>query len=90
MIKILYIHGYHGQPNGGSFQKLSKYAAEADFGGEQVEMHAIDYDADDPYKSVRDIKLYYSRNDIDLIIGSPRFCVPNRMRMRGILRATNR
>lgn len=70
MIKILYIHGYHGQPNGGSFQKLSKYAAEADFGGEQVEMHAIDYDADDPYKSVRDIKLYYYRNDIDLIIGS--------------------
>lgn len=70
MIKILYIHGYHGHPNGGSFQKLSKYAAQADFGGEQVEMHAIDYDACDPNKSIRQIRLYYYENDIDLIIGS--------------------
>ena len=70
MIKILYVHGYHGNPNGGSFQKLSKYAAEADFGGEQVEMHSIDYDAEHPFESVRALKQYYYENDIDLIIGS--------------------
>ena len=31
MIKILYVHGYNGKPNGGSFQKLAKYAEVADF-----------------------------------------------------------
>jgi hypothetical protein len=71
MIKILYIHGYHGQPNGGSFQKLSKYAAQADFGGEKVEMHSIDYDENDPYGSLRNIKLYYYGNDIELIRDAP-------------------
>ena len=70
MIKILYIHGYHGQPNGGSFQKLSKYAEKADFGGEKVEMHSIDYDENDPLGSIRNIQLYYYENCIDLIIGS--------------------
>ena len=26
MIRILYVHGYNGKPNGESFQKLAKYA----------------------------------------------------------------
>ena len=34
MIRILYVHGYNGKPNGESFQKLAKYAEVADFGGE--------------------------------------------------------
>jgi predicted esterase YcpF (UPF0227 family) len=70
MIKILYIHGYHGNPYGGSFQKLSKYAQQADFGAEKVEMHSIDYDESDPNRSIRKIRLYYYEHDIDLIIGS--------------------
>lgn len=44
MIKILYVHGYNGKPNGGSFQKLSKYAGSVHFNGEEVEMHSFDYD----------------------------------------------
>ena len=39
MIKILYVHGYNGKPNGGSFQKLSKYAGSVHFNGEEVEKH---------------------------------------------------
>ena len=70
MIKILYVHGYNGKPDGGSFQKLSKYAAEADFGGEKVEMHSFDYDASKPREESRKLRLYYYETDIDLIIGS--------------------
>ena len=70
MIKILYVHGYMGDPYGGSFQKISKYAAEADFGGERVQMHTFDYDPRDPIKAVRDLRLYYYEHDIDLMIGS--------------------
>ena len=70
MIRILYVHGYKGDPYGGSFQKISKYAAEADFGGEKVQMHTFDYDPRDPRKAVRDLRLYYYEHDIDLMIGS--------------------
>ena len=70
MIRILYVHGYMGDPYGGSFQKISKYAAEADFGGEKVQMHTFDYDPRDPRKAVRDLRLYYYEHDIDLMIGS--------------------
>ena len=70
MIRILYVHGYNGKPNGESFQKLAKYAEVADFGGEKVEMHSFDYDATDPFKAIRDLRFYYFKNDIDLIIGS--------------------
>lgn len=70
MIRILYVHGYMGDPCGGSFQKISKYAAEADFGGEKVQMHTFDYDPRDPKKAVRDLRLYYYEHDIDLMIGS--------------------
>ena len=70
MIRILYVHGYMGDPYGGSFQKISKYAAEADFGGEKVQMRTFDYDPRDPRKAVRDLRLYYYEHDIDLMIGS--------------------
>ena len=70
MIKILYVHGYNGKPDGGSFQKLAKYAEVADFGGEEVEMHSFDYDAEDPYDAIKRLNQYYHDNNIDLIIGS--------------------
>jgi predicted esterase YcpF (UPF0227 family) len=70
MVKILYVHGYNGKPDGESFQKLAKYAEVADFGGENVEMHSFDYDASDPFNALRDLRMYYFENDIDLIIGS--------------------
>ena len=70
MIKILYVHGYNGKPDGGSFQKLAKYAEVADFGGEKVEMHSFDYDAEDPYDALKRLNQYYFENNIDLIIGS--------------------
>lgn len=70
MIRILYVHVYMGDPYGGSFQKISQYAAEADFGGEKVQMHTFDYDPRYPRKAVRDLRLYYYEHDIDLMIGS--------------------
>ena len=70
MIRILYVHGYNGKPNGESFQKLAKYAEVADFDGEKVEMHSFDYDATEPFKAERELRKYYFENDIDLIIGS--------------------
>ena len=70
MVKILYVHGYNGKPDGESFQKLAKYAKVADFDGENVEMHSFDYDAADPFNALRDLRMYYFENDIDLIIGS--------------------
>lgn len=70
MIRILYVHGYNGKPEGESFQRLAKYANAANFGGEQVEMHTFDYDATKPFKALRELKHYYYKNDIDLIIGS--------------------
>lgn len=70
MIKILYVHGYNGKPDGESFQKLAKHAEVADFGGEKVEMHSFDYDAEDPYDALKRLNQYYYENNIDLIIGS--------------------
>lgn len=70
MIKILYVHGYNGKPDGESFKKLAKYAEAADFGGEKIEMHSFEYDATKPFKAVRALKLYYYENNIDLIIGA--------------------
>lgn len=70
MIKILYVHGYNGKPDGESFQKLAKYAEAADFGGEKVEMHSFDYDPSQAYKALRALRLYYFENAIDLMIGS--------------------
>ena len=63
MIRILYVHGYNGKPDGESFQKLAKYAEAADFGGEKVEMHSFDYDATDPFKALRDLRFYYFKNE---------------------------
>ena len=70
MIKILYVHGYNGKPDGDSFRKLAEYAKAGYFDGEDVEMHSFDYDATQPYKALRELKLYYYEKDIDLIIGS--------------------
>jgi hypothetical protein len=70
MIRILYVHGYNGKPEGESFQRLAKYADAANFGGEQVEMHSFDYDATRPFNALRELKAYYYKNDIDLIIAS--------------------
>ena len=70
MIKILYVHGYNGKPDGCSFRKLAEYAKAAYFNGEEVEMHSFDYDATQPFKALRELKLYYYEKDIDLIIGS--------------------
>ena len=70
MIKILYVHGYNGKPDGESFKKLAKYAESEHFGGEKVEMHSFEYDATQPSKAIRALELYYYENNIDLIIGS--------------------
>lgn len=70
MVRILYVHGYNGNPYGGSFQKISAYAAQADFGGERVEMHTFDYDASEPGRAIHDLRVYYFKHDIDLMIGS--------------------
>ena len=53
MIKILYIHGFNGKPDGDSFRKLAKYADAAHFNGEDVEMHSFDYDAKQPYNLIK-------------------------------------
>ena len=70
MIRILYVHGYHGNPFSGSFPKLSKYAAEADFGGEEVEMHYYDYDSHYPAGSIAGLRKYHQEHKIDLMLGS--------------------
>ena len=70
MIRILYVHGYHGNPSSGSFPKLSRYAAEADFGGEEVEMHFYDYDSHDPVGSIAGLRKYHQEHKIDLMLGS--------------------
>lgn len=70
MIRILYVHGYMGNPYGSSFQNLAKYADAANFDGEKVEMLSFDYDYEDPMGSIRELRLYYYKHDIDLIIGS--------------------
>lgn len=70
MIRILYVHGYKGDRCGPSFQNLARYADAANFAGEKVEMLSFDYDAKDPIKCIRELRLYYYAHDIDLIIGS--------------------
>ena len=70
MIKILYVPDYKEDKHGSSYQSLVKYADVADFGGEKVELLSLDYDPEEPTKSIRELRLYYYAHDIDLIIGS--------------------
>lgn len=64
-MKILYVHGYNGDPYGDSFQYLK---SESIIHGH--EMYTIDYDPNNPMGAIFDIFNYIKENKIDLVIGA--------------------
>lgn len=63
-MKLLYVHGYNGNPYGNSFNNLKKVA------GEKHEMHTIDYDSSRPVEAIEYIREYVKNNNIDCVIGA--------------------
>ena len=63
-MKLLYVHGYNGDPYGNSYNNLKKAC------GEKYELHTIDYDPTRPREAVSMIHEYVSEHKIDVVIGA--------------------
>ena len=63
-MKILYVHGYNGNPYGESYQNLKNAC------GDNHELHTIDYDASKPTEALEHIFNYIYNHKIDLVIGA--------------------
>lgn len=63
-MKLLYIHGYNGNPYGNSYKNL-KLACK-----NLHELHSIDYDENNPLKSIETIHKYIKENKIECVIGA--------------------
>lgn len=63
-MKILYVHGYNGDPYGDSYNNL-KFAC-----GNAHELFTIDYDAAKPIETIATIHNFVRANKIELIIGT--------------------
>ena len=63
-MKLLYVHGYNGDPYGNSYNNLKNAC------GEKYELHTIDYDPTQPKEAVNMIHEYVSEHKIDVVIGA--------------------
>ena len=63
-MKILYVHGYNGNPYGSSYQNLKKACKE------NHELYTIDYNPNFPKEAIKDIYKFVKENGINLVIGS--------------------
>lgn len=64
IMKLLYVHGYNGDPYGNSYNNLKNAC------GEKYELHTIDYDPTRPKEAVSMIRKYVSEHKIDVVIGA--------------------
>lgn len=63
-MKILYVHGYNGSAEGGSYRLLKKHLPE------NVEILGIDYCQEDCAVALEQIKKTVEENNIDVLVGS--------------------
>ena len=63
-MRILYVHGYNGEPYGSSFSHLKKAA------GDSHELFSVDYNAEDPRGAITIIRNAVRDYGIDAIIGA--------------------
>lgn len=63
-MKILYVHGYNGNPYGDSYTNLKTACAN------NHELFTIDYDVTKPIDAIDSIHKFVRENDIELIIGT--------------------
>ena len=63
-MKILYVHGYNGDPYGESYNNLKNQC------GTKHELHTIDYDPNKPIDAIKIINKYVDEHKIELIIGA--------------------
>ena len=63
-MRILYVHGYNGDPYGSSYNHLKKAA------GESHELLSVDYNAEDPREAIAIIRKAVMEQGIDCVIGA--------------------
>ena len=63
-MKILYVHGYNGNPYGESYNNLKNAC------GDLHELYTIDYDANNPKEAILNIFKYVKNNNIECVIGA--------------------
>ena len=63
-MKVLYVHGYNGDPYGSSYNHLKKAA------GESHELLSVDYNAEDPREAIAIIRKAVMEQGIDCVIGA--------------------
>ena len=62
--RVLYVHGYNGDPYGSSYQFIK------DACGDNYDLFTIDYDPTKPLEAINTIKKYVYENQINYIIGA--------------------
>ena len=63
-MRILYVHGYNGEPYGSSFNHLKNAA------GDSHELFSVEYNAEDPKGAIKIIRNAVREHGIDAIIGA--------------------
>lgn len=63
-MKLLYVHGYNGNPYGDSYKNLKEACKE------KHELFTIDYNPEDPREGIKHIKSFVKENKIDVVIGA--------------------
>ena len=63
-MKLLYVHGYNGDPYGSSYNHLKNAA------GSSHELFSVDYNAEDPREAIGIIRDAVKEHGIDTIIGA--------------------
>lgn len=63
-MRLLYVHGYNGNPYGYSYQTLRTACSD------RYELFTIDYDSEFPSQAISNIFAFIKENKIDVVIGA--------------------
>lgn len=63
-MRLLYVHGYNGNPYGDSYQTLRTACSD------RYELFTIDYDSEFPSQAISNIFAFIKENKIDVVIGA--------------------
>jgi hypothetical protein len=63
-MKLLYVHGYNGDPYGSSYQNLKNAC------GDKHELYTFDYNPEFPKHAIKELFQFVKENKIDCVIGA--------------------
>jgi predicted esterase YcpF (UPF0227 family) len=63
-MKLLYVHGYNGDPYGSSYQNLKNAC------GDDHELYTFDYNPEFPKHAIKELFQFVKENKIDCVIGA--------------------